>query len=273
MSNDSRTFTDGQHDLLRYDPRFRRESRVMPVNKFGRNPSITTLSDPETIWYQGGSFFFVDTPPVTHAISSDSAEDDAVTGTGAHTILVEGVDANWDPLSESIDLDGASAVNPTTDFLRVNRMTVTRCFAGTDTVPTGNITYDIAPWVAAYIAAEHGQTEQAIYSIPRFHTFYMSQYYASLIQGGGGSTAATVALCVNPQAYGDTDSNTKSRLFKHTQSVSTTGSSYFRHKFDPAFIIPGPADVWLEVLEVSGNTDISGGFDGYLIDGGVNEWP
>lgn len=63
------------------------------------------------------------TSAATLGIASTSTSDTLV-GTGAQIILVEGLDSNYDAISESIELSGQTEVNSTLLFLRVNVATV-----------------------------------------------------------------------------------------------------------------------------------------------------
>ncbi len=70
------------------------EGRVLKteyIHKFGRNPSVGGA--PETVWMQGGVYSYL-TSASTVYVSSDDA-DDAAAGTGARTVTVLGLDANY----------------------------------------------------------------------------------------------------------------------------------------------------------------------------------
>ena len=95
--------------------------------KFGFNPDIDDSL--ETIWAEGGLYSYLSAASVLKI--SSSSTDDASAGTGARTITISGLDANYDEISESITLNGQTAVNTTQSFLRVFRLTV-------DTAGTGN---------------------------------------------------------------------------------------------------------------------------------------
>ena len=66
--------------------------------KFGINGDVGTSV--ETVWAQGGTYVYPASATVMK-ISSSSA-DDASGGTGARTIAIFGLDANYNEISESV---------------------------------------------------------------------------------------------------------------------------------------------------------------------------
>jgi len=75
---------------------------------------------------------------VTVAIASTSAADVGVTGIGARTITIQGLDQYWEPFTESnIVLNGTTPVNPVNQFFRINRMFVDE--SGSTTANQGDI--------------------------------------------------------------------------------------------------------------------------------------
>jgi hypothetical protein len=134
------------------------------------NPDIDTGTVPETIWPVGGLYAFRTAAAVVEVISS-SAEDDpdkgaGVPGTGAHSITIWGLDANWLPVYETIALNGTAAVAGTVEFLRINQTHVEA--AGTGMVNAGNITVRDASagTTRHYIAAGEGISQVGVYSTP-----------------------------------------------------------------------------------------------------------
>ena len=111
--------------------------------KFGFNPDVDDSL--ETVWAQGGLYSYLASASVLKVSSSSTSDTSA--GTGARTVELFGLDANYDEISETITLNGQTAVNTTNEFLRINRMVVKSAgtggqnagviYAGTGTVTTG----------------------------------------------------------------------------------------------------------------------------------------
>lgn len=90
------------------------------------------------------------------------------------TITIVGLDANYDVISESVVLNGATPVATTKSFLRVNGMVVS---IGSATNPAGVVTLkDLTnTTIYAQINAGVGRTQAAIYTVPAGYTFFLSR--------------------------------------------------------------------------------------------------
>jgi hypothetical protein len=107
------------------------------ITKFGSNLDIDTNSDPETIWSTGGLYQFPSSAGQISIVSSSS--DDTSTGTGARTVLVQGLDENYNEVEETFTLNGVSAVtSSSSSWIRAHRAKVLS--AGTGEVNAGTIT-------------------------------------------------------------------------------------------------------------------------------------
>ena len=76
------------------------------IFKFGFNPDINGTE--ETIWDAGGIYAYPSAATVMK-VSSSSTNDTAV-GTGARTILVQGLDGDYNEVQEIVTLNGQTAV-------------------------------------------------------------------------------------------------------------------------------------------------------------------
>ena len=64
-------------------------------------------------------------PPSADTINiASTSTNDTSAGTGARTILIRGLDANWEPLTETITLTGQAPVTTTNNFYRINKLVV-----------------------------------------------------------------------------------------------------------------------------------------------------
>lgn len=70
------------------------------------------------------------------SVSSTNANDTAA-GTGARTVLITGLDENYNDVTESIILNGLTGVNTTKQFIRVFKVRVTT--AGSGATAAGDI--------------------------------------------------------------------------------------------------------------------------------------
>ncbi len=147
---------------------------VMHIHKFGHNASVGASND--TIWPLSGTNIIFRTAEVAMTLSSNNAAD-AAGGTGAQSVQIDGIDGNFNMKSEVFDTDGVNGV-AIGNWLGVHRMMCLRpgtglVNAGIIYVGTGTITTGKPAVVDNLIAADHGQTTSAFYTIPSGWTGYL----------------------------------------------------------------------------------------------------
>ena len=196
----------------------------------------------------------------TQAITNGTWNAATVTpGTGARKITIYGL-KTWatKESSEVISLKGAVATPTLNSYVIIHRMIVTGMGA---TVNAGLITATAKTdsTVTAIITVMSGQTEMAIYGVPTTQTFFLTQYYASLIKGAN-TVHSSVVLLVNPVA----SQVTTPFIIKHDNTVS--GGTHFHHKFDFPVKISGGCIIKIRGNATTTNVVMDAGFDGYIID-------
>jgi hypothetical protein len=161
-------------------------SRFCP---FGFNDAVGGTA--ETIWTAGGTYTFPSTATALSVVSASTDDDGSPVGTGARTVTIDGLDANYLPVSETVTMNGTTAVSTTNSFLRVNSVYVAT--AGSAGGAVGKITVaNSTPTTLATIVATLGNSEQCIYTVPAGHTAYISRYLLSSYNAT--ADAATVGL-------------------------------------------------------------------------------
>ena len=129
-------------------------------------------------------------------VSSSSASDTSA-GTGARTVLIEGLDGDYNAVSETITLTGQTAVNTTNTYLRVQHITVATAGsggvnAGVIYVGTGTVTAGV-PAVIHELAPAGFNTElSGAYTVPAGYTAYMYQGGMSSQSNGNNYITATL---------------------------------------------------------------------------------
>jgi hypothetical protein len=148
--------------------------------QFGINTAVGTSN--ETVWIGSNTYTFPAAASVLK-VSSSSASDTAV-GTGAQTVLIEGLNAAYEAVSETVSLNGQTAVNTTNSYLRVNKMIVLT--AGSGGTSVGNIyvgTGDVTDGVPAVVVNQTGvlanETESGFYTVPAGHTAFINMWTMS----------------------------------------------------------------------------------------------
>jgi len=144
--------------------------------KFGFNPDVDNAL--ETVWAEGGLYGYLSAASVLKV--SSSSTDDAAAGTGARTVQLYGLDADYNEINEIVTLNGQTSVNSVNSFLRINRMVIRSAGsgeinAGVVYAGTGAVTSGVPDNKYATIAVGDGQTLMALWTVPAGHTAYLVQ--------------------------------------------------------------------------------------------------
>lgn len=110
------------------------------LQKFGRNADIS-LAAIEDVWSVGGDYVYPPGAETLDVVSSD--DEDQPSGTGCGQIEIFGLDADYNPISELVTLDGDQPVTTDAAFLRAHRA-ICRTPGSTSTTDenAGTITVD-----------------------------------------------------------------------------------------------------------------------------------
>jgi len=158
---------------------------------FGYNPDVDTSE--ESVWPDGGTI-----PHPTSAsvlkISSSSANDTSA-GTGARSVFIEGLDGDYNVVSETVILSGQTAVNTTNSYLYVNSFYVATVGSGGENAGninagTGTVTAGVPAVLYDIIATGYNNRTTGHYCVPAGYTGYLIQGVFSSGQASG-STAVT----------------------------------------------------------------------------------
>ncbi len=149
------------------------------IEKFGANLSVG--ADIETIWETGGIYEYLTVASTVSAISNDSG--DTVAGTGARTIEIQGLDSNYNTVTEIISTNGTSnGPASTNEFLRIYRALVKT--AGSTGTNEGQVDVNAGSTTVISIGTKgtggnkegFGQSQTSVYTIPAGKTGYITQW-------------------------------------------------------------------------------------------------
>lgn len=150
------------------------------VFKFGVCSATTTAGS--TIWNPTSPTFYAYPSSATvMQVSSGSANDTNSSGTGARSIVVYGLDANYNEISETVLLNGQTQVATTKSYLRINDVEVVTVGSNTSNVGviyigTGSATAGVPATAYGVCAAGYNQLTQSVYTVPAGYTAYISSY-------------------------------------------------------------------------------------------------
>lgn len=149
------------------------------VNRQGRNTDVTSGGVPEDIWNGGGVYTGFPTGSAETVQVFSSSANDTSAGSGARTVRLEGLDANFIEISEVVTLNGTTAVTTTNLWKRVNRLIVLTSGSSNTAFAAGTITVRHSTTTAnVFIAAAAGinQSQVSAYTIPAGKTGLLVRY-------------------------------------------------------------------------------------------------
>jgi hypothetical protein len=226
--------------------------------KFGVNPVVNGTGTPEDVSEVGGLVTWPTTAAVASVSSSEAADDGDPAGTGARTVTVSGLDENYLEVSESVTMNGTSAVTTTQTFLRVNRAYVVG--VGTAGFNVGAITITVGGNAQVVIAAERGQTASSLYTVPANKYLLITQFTVGVGRMAGSSDANIEGKI---RLYDETSNNNYNSWRAISNVYLFSGQEHVDAK--SATLIPPRADMRAEITS-SATTQAHAIYGGYLID-------
>ncbi len=224
--------------------------------KFGNNPDSNGAL--ETVWSHS-SLYVYPTAATVMKVSSSSADDNG-TGSGARTVLVAGLDADYNEASEIVTLTGQTPVLTTTVFIRVFRAYVVTAgvnntAAGIIYIGNGVVTAGVPASVYAEIPLGENQTLMAMWTVPAGYTFYM---YRGTFSAASNNAAQYVLGKFMVRPFGG--------VFRNAADV-TANSSVIQYDFEIPLAVPEKADIEARVIALAGtNFYITSSFEGVYIE-------
>ena len=210
------------------------------LHKFGANFDIDQGTDPESVWTGGGLYPWasLSSAQTIYVKSSDAAD--------TSTLTIEGLDANYEQISETITLTGLTAVTTSSSFIRVFRMTYDADNAGDITAHT----VSASGTIVAQIDTGYAQTLMAVYTVPAGFTGYLLAIDATI------DGTKTCQMLMYHRLFG--------KPFRIAHIAESDG--HYRYDFAAPLAIPEKTDIDIRVNEVSGNdARVTANFDLVLI--------
>ena len=202
----------------------------------------------ETIWDQGGLYEYP-TSASTMTVSSSST-DDAASGTGARTVAIAGLDAEYREISETVTLDAQTAVNTVNQYLRVYRAMVMTAGSGASNagniyIGTGTVTDGVPANTYARISTGEGQTLMAIFTVPAGYTAYIQQ---GTITSGTEQANKYVTARLKVRPFGG--------VFQ-TKALVTLVNQFIGFDFGVALSIPEKSDIEARAISSIGDNAVA----------------
>jgi len=223
------------------------------IHKFGRNSDIDTGTVPEDIWEGGGLYTGFPIGDVETVDVYSTSTSDTSAGVGAKTVLIKGLDSNFNYIEEVVTLNGTTHVTSVNQYSRCNVGIVKS--AGTSLGNVGLITCEhtsISANVFFAIPVGLNRTHVSAYTIPAGYTGYIKKLYFTLQTGGNNDQDCNVDLMIRPF----------NQVFQSRRPLGLSSGYEINDTIYGGIKVDEKSDIVLRVFNVSlNNTAITGGFD------------
>jgi hypothetical protein len=219
---------------------------VTGVHRSAYNPDIAQNTE-ESIWSGGGLYPWssLNGGHNLYVISTSAAD------TG-QSIYIEGLDSNYNPITETVVTNGTTAVITTKSFARVHTATVTSGQAN-----VGDITFRLhsdTGTVISHIRAGFSITKMSQYTVPAGKTAYILVGDATSFRGGSGNIGSVVKMMVRPY----------SGVFL-VAHISEVVNGYYRYDFPVPMRVPEKSDIDIIGIADGNGTQMSCNYDIILV--------
>jgi hypothetical protein len=219
------------------------------VTVFGYNPDVDQTE--VTVWPLPSLLSYL-TSASTVKISSTSASDTDA-GTGARTVTIVGLDASHNEITETVTLNGTTAVTTTNSFLHFNSGYVatagsSNSAAGDIYIGTGTVTAGIPAVVLGVIKLDFNSFLTGSYTIPAGYTAYLSQGLFSAGQASGTTSVRGRLVTRGPDNVA------------HTAAITTLNNGTADYVFEYPVAIPEKTTVEARAVGSANNNSASSMF-------------
>lgn len=210
------------------------------IHKFGAVPAMSQ-NETGTVWdvddtvYPWASFGSASTLTVDRASASDADKQ----------VYIEGLDADYNRINETVTLTDATGNATTKSFIRVYRAYMVNGSVNN----VGNIDIKVSTTVVARITAGKAQTLMAVYTVPAGYTGYILKGTATC-QSGADATGDMFVRYFGQASF----------RVGHTFEVSGSGGEY-TYDFPIAIPIPEKSDIDVRASVRSNNARLTACFD------------
>lgn len=199
-----------------------------------------------TLWSRGTLYTFPTSASVM-TVSSANALDVGI------AVLVEGLDTNYDAISEVVVLNGQTGVNTTKSYLRINNLTVlTAGILDGVFVGTGTITAGVPANIYGHVANGDHISQAAIYTVPKGYTLY--------ITAGSISSATTLS-----GKYILAEFHSRVNGIDYITAKISVSSSFQQIPYTPPLKVPEKTDIYTNVVSSQGTDQVAATLQGILI--------
>jgi len=219
------------------------------IRRFGHNATIGATW--ETLRHASNLYTYLTSAEILKIASTDVDDDGAPVGTGARTLFLQGLDTNYNLVSETRILNGAGVVDTVNSYLRLLKIRVAT--AGTSGTNEGIITIknNAQTNTLGTIPVGEGENHAAIFTVPADQTAYFTNWYGSEITNKGITFGIFVRL------FGG--------AWTLKRQIQTLQNTFFQ-PFDFPLKFIQKADIEVRVMGAAVAGEATGGFSGWRED-------
>jgi len=224
-------------------------------NKFGYNADIDS-GTPELVSSIGGAMA-IHTTASTFDLVSDSANDDDG-GTGCNSVVVYGVDSNWDTAIEVVTLDGLTPVTTTTSWIgHPNRIAMFLCGSGQVNAGTITCTRTTGGASVANMPVGEGVTQSSVFVVAEDHQFLAEWMLLGVARQASQNPKVTFKFWVYSAV-----NNGKQEVLRKTVNSGVDVSVELNPSL--SFPIGEKSIVWIEAESDKNDTEVTVRYSGIL---------
>ena len=231
-------------------------------HKFGKCESIPSNTWRD-IWANGSTALGdIDYPFPTVArrfrIAAGGNANDTAAGSGAQSITVQYLDEDWNPQTETIATNGASA----SDWSTGTAIRIERAFVydvgtyGGNNAGAVSIEHETSGDIVCYIGAGAGQTQLSMYSVQAGHRAILSEVNYTI--GAAVSQQGDVRMLQRQNADVVT---TPFRGVRLVHDMDGTIASNARIQYKSRRVFPEKTDIWCQARGVGATISVSADYD------------
>jgi hypothetical protein len=153
----------------------------------GHQAIFTPASNPnvgpgeEDVWNIGGAYVYLTSAQALEIVSDDV--NDTSAGTGARTVLIETLDANFDTVIQTISLNGTTPVDLTGIHIRARRFIVMTAGSGGENAGQLTLRVDGGGQTVAAALVGDNRTFLSHYTVPANKTAFLTRFLVTVGKG------------------------------------------------------------------------------------------
>lgn len=218
-----------------------------PISRYGHNEDVGTAW--ETVHDASTLRHYLAAAERLQVASTDADDDGAPIGNGARTVMITGLDSNYDFITETVTMNGVANVLTDASFLRVLQMNVVT--AGATGYNEGTITAsnNADTVVLDQMGPQENQSHYAGYTVPNGYTAYIVQAMATEGSNKGSQFGLWARL------FGG--------VWTMQRTVVLIQSSIVQSMQLP-IRIPAKTDIEVRARGILAGANVTAGFDGWV---------